>query len=672
MTGMWVARPCRLRQILSMSEQNKNAKRRLRAQLGPLALSMILALAVVPPAQADTASSLKTALAAVAQQDWAGASAALTPGSVAGDIVEWHRLRAGEGRLGDYESFLARRPDWPGLPLLKEKGEEAVARSTDPARVLAYFGTDLAETAKGALSTINALRASGREAEAEAEAFRAWTTLPFGPDEEAALLAIYGPLLQDAHAARLDALLWQGRFAEAERMLPRVDAGRAALARARMALRKDADGVNGLIDRIPAGLQDDPGLAFERFDWRLRRDRTDDAAALILERSSTAQGLGDPDAWGDRRADLVRALLREGKPKLAYRVAASHHLQGGQTYADLEFLSGFIALRRLNDPATALTHFRALGQAVGTPISIARAQYWQGRALLAAGDKAGAVQALQAAAQNQTAYYGLLAAETLGLSLDPSLLKDHRPADWKGAAFAKSSVLEAALLLDKAGDRTLSKRFFLHLAESLTDTELAQLADLALRIDEPHIAVVIAKQAAERGVILPDAYFPIPEFVPDGLAVSRAFALAISRRESEFDPAARSAADARGLMQVLPSTAEHVAPRVGLTFDAKRLNDPAYNVKIGSGYLAELVAKFGPSVALVASGYNAGPGRPVRWMQTLGDPRDPSVDVVDWVEMIPFTETRTYVMRVVESLVIYRAKLKGQSIPVRVTAELRG
>ena len=655
-----------------MSEQSKNTKRRLRAQLGPLGLSLILALAVVPPARADSADALQAALGAVAQQDWSAAAARVTPGSVAGDIVEWHRLRAGEGRLGDYEAFLARRPDWPGLPLLKEKGEEAVARSTDPARVLAYFGTDLPETAQGALAAIKALRATGREAEAEAEAFRAWADLPFGPDEEAALLGLYGTALQQAHAARLDTLLWQGRFAEAERMLTRVDAGRAALARARMALRNDADGVNALIERVPAGLQDDPGLAFERFDWRLRRDRTDDAAALILERSTSAQGLGDPDAWGDRRADLVRALMREGKPKLAYRVAASHHLQGGQTYADLEFLSGFIALRRLDDPATALKHFRALGQAVGTPISIARAQYWQGRALLAAGDKSGAVQALQAAAQNQTAYYGLLAAETLGLSLDPALLATHRPGDWQGASFPQSSVLEAALLLDKAGDRTLSKRFFLHLGESLSDADLAKLSDLALRIDEPHIAVVIAKQAAERGVILPDAYFPVPAFVPDGLAVSRAFALAISRRESEFDPAARSAADARGLMQVLPSTAEHVAPRVGLTYDAKRLNDPAYNVKIGSGYLAELVSKFGPSVALVASGYNAGPGRPTRWMQTLGDPRDPSVDVVDWVEMIPFTETRTYVMRVSESLVIYRAKLKGQPIPVRITSELRG
>lgn len=661
-----------MRQIRDMSEQQKNTTPRLRAHLGPLALSMLFALAVVPPARAETADTLSAAMKAVARQDWAGASAVLAPGTVAGDIVEWHRLRAGEGRLGDYEAFLSRRPDWPGLPLLKEKGEEAVARSTDPARVLAYFGTDLAETATGALATIRALRASGREAEAEAEAFRAWADLPFGPEEEADLLALYGTMLAEAHVDRLDTLLWQDRLAEAERMLPRVDAGHAALARARMALRNGADGVNALIDRIPAALQDDPGLAYERFDWRLKRDRTDDAAALILERSNSAAGLGDPDAWAERRADLVRALLREDKASLAYRVAASHHLQSGQHFADLEFLSGFIALRRLNDPGTALAHFRALGQAVSTPISVSRANYWEGRALLAAGDRAGGTAALQAAARNQTAYYGLLAAETLGLPLDAALLSDARPADWRGASFAKSSVLEAALLLDKAGDRTLAKRFFLHLAESLNATELDQLADLALQLDEPHIAVVVAKQAAERGIILPRAYFPVPKFVPDGLAVSRAFALAISRRESEFDPAARSAANARGLMQVLPTTAEHVAPRVGLTYDVGRLNDPAYNVKIGSGYLAELVGKFGPSVALVASGYNAGPGRPTRWMQTLGDPRNPDVDVVDWVEMIPFTETRTYVMRVAESLVIYRAKLKGQPGPVRVTAELRG
>jgi soluble lytic murein transglycosylase len=365
--------------------------------------------------------------------------------------------------------------------------------------------------------------------------------------------------------------------------------------------------------------------------------------------------------------------MRAEKPQAAYRVAAGHHLRSGAGYADLEFLAGFIALRKLGDATTALRHFRNLREGVATPISVSRAHYWAGRALLAAGDRAGGTAELQKAAQHHTAYYGLLAAEALGQSLDPALLSQARPADWRGAGFARSSVLEAALMLRRAGDRAQARRFFLHLAEGLSPQELDQLADLALQLDEPNIAVLVAKQAAERGVILPRAYFPVPDFIPgEGIGVSRALALAVARRESEFDPTARSQADARGLMQVLPSTAKLVAPKLGLAFDAGRLNDPAYNVRIGTAYLAELLERFGPSVALIAAGYNAGPGRPARWIGLFGDPRDPAVDVIDWVEMIPFTETRTYVMRVTESLVIYRAKLRGAPGPVNVTGELRG
>lgn len=641
---------------------------------------LFAAFAVLAPmtapaaALADAAAAMRQAQAAADSGDWAAAaSAARGAGEIGADIIEWQRLRASGGLLGDYEAFLARRPDWPGLPLLKEKGEEAVARSTDPARILAYFGADLPETAKGSLAYINALRAQGRMADAENEAFRAWTELPFGPEEEQQLLGLYGDILSVAHEVRLDRLLWQNRTAEAKRMLPRVSNAWRALAEARMALRADADGVNTLIARIPADLQNDPGLAFERFDWRFRRDRNADAAETLLAASKSPQTLGDPDAWAERRAALARALLRDGQPKTAYRVAASSQLTDGSNYADLEFLSGWISLRFIGDAQTALKHFKHLEATVSTPISTARAHYWQGRALQALGDTAGATDSYRIAARHQTAYYGLLAAETLGLNLDDQLLSDTRPPSWQKAAFTRSSVFAAAVLLEKSGDRTLAKRFFAHLTESLNETELAQLAQFALEIDEPHLAVVIAKQAAERGIILPRAYYPVPSFVPnDGIGVSRALALAISRRESEFDPAARSAADARGLMQVLPSTAKLVAPRVGLNYDAGSLNDPAYNVRIGTGYLAQLVEQFGPSVALVASGYNAGPGRPKRWIGTFGDPRDPSVDVVDWVEMIPFTETRTYVMRVTESLVIYRAKLKGVAGPVRVTAELRG
>ena len=234
-------------------------------------------------------------------------------------------------------------------------------------------------------------------------------------------------------------------------------------------------------------------------------------------------------------------------------------------------------------------------------------------------------------------------------------------------------MFQTARLLVRAGDRSLAKRFLLHLAEGLSPGELDQLAEYTLEAGEPHIAVLIGKKAAERGVILPRAYFPLTDMVPEDLPVSRALALSIARRESEFDAAVISPAGARGLMQVMPGTAKEIAPAAGLPYNPGRLtSDPAYNVALGSAYLRKLIDEFGPAVALVASGYNAGPGRPRRWIAEFGDPRREGVDAVDWVETIPFTETRTYVMRVVESVVIYRAKLKGSVGPVRITGELTG
>lgn len=620
-------------------------------------------------ARSDTVQAMRTALELAAKADWDGALA-VAPAGVGRDVIEWQRLRAGKGQLGEYEAFLARRPDWPGLPLLKEKGEEAVARSTEPERIIAYFGAGLPETGKGTAALVAALQAMGRPADAETEAMRGWATLPFGAEDEAALIALAPEAVDFVDELRLDSLLWDGRSAEAGRMLPRVPEDLRALARARLALRAEGKGVSGLVKAVPKARAGDPGLAYERFQWRMKKDLYDDALALILERSDSAETLGRPEAWAERRAVLARWLMRQGRGAEAYQVASRHRLAEGTDYADLEFLSGFIALRKLGDPATALKHFAHLKAGVSTPISLARALYWQGRAEEAAGQDA--TTSYRAAAQYQTAYYGLMAAERLGLSLDPALLTD-TPADWQSAGFAQSSVLEAVRLLLKAGDRTLAKRFLLQLAEGQDAAGLAQMAAMVLDWQEPHLAVLIGKAAAERGVILPAAYYPVPGFVPDDLSVSRALALAIARRESEFDPGARSSADARGLMQVLPGTAKLMAAKLGKAFDAgKLLTDPAYNVAMGAAYLAQMAEEFGPSVALIASGYNAGPGRPRRWITEFGDPRSPDVDVVDWVETIPFTETRTYVMRVVEGVVIYRAKLNGTVGPVRITEELKG
>jgi soluble lytic murein transglycosylase len=234
-------------------------------------------------------------------------------------------------------------------------------------------------------------------------------------------------------------------------------------------------------------------------------------------------------------------------------------------------------------------------------------------------------------------------------------------------------VLAAGRLLLRAGDRVLAKRFLLHLAEGLDADQTARLSDMARIIGEPHLSLVLAKRAAEKGALYPALHHPVTDLVPEGLAVSRAFALAIARRESEFDLAAVSPAGALGLMQLMPATAQIMAGKTGVPYEKGRLTrDGGYNTALGAAYLRELIDEFGPAVALVAAGYNAGPGRPRRWITSFGDPRSPGVDPVDWVERIPIAETRTYVMRVTESLVIFRARLKGETGPVRVIAELAG
>jgi len=643
---------------------------RLRHGLRLAALGLLLASPW--PVQAGEVAGLRTALAAAGAEDWAAATAAAED-QVSDDIVEWLRLRSGEGQLDEYEAFLQRRPDWPGLGLLREKGEAAVARSTSAERVLAWFNGGQPESVEGSFALIRAYTALGQTDAARAEAVRAWLALSFTAEQEAALLEAYPKALAQVNETRLDRLLWDGEATEAARMLPRVGADWRKLAEARIALREESPGVDAKLKAVPAALSNNPGLAYERFIWRMRKDRYEEAATLIVDSSSSAETLGRPEDWAERRALLARRLLRDGDPRMAYQVAASHHLAGGSDYADLEFIAGFVALRHLGDAQAGLDHFRRLTAAVSTPISLARGAYWEGRALDQLGQTDAARAAFARAAQNHTAYYGLLAAERQGMPLDPEILGRQQYPDWQTASFADSSVLQAAILLQQAGDRALAKRFLLHLAEGLNAQELGQLGDMALSLDEPHFAVLIGKQAAERGIILPRVYYPVTDLVPDGLAVSRALALSIARRESEFDPGVVSPAGARGLMQVMPETARMMATKLGKGFDRARLtSDPAYNAALGSEYLKQLLEEFGPSIALIASGYNAGPGRPRAWVEQFGDPRRDDVDVVDWVEMIPFSETRTYVMRVAESVVIYRAKLKGEAGPIDITGELKG
>ena len=276
------------------------------------------------------------------------------------------------------------------------------------------------------------------------------------------------------------------------------------------------------------------------------------------------------------------------------------------------------------------------------------------------------------ASEYQTSFYGLLAAERAGLPLDPALATTEKFPDWRAADFANSSVVQAAILFQQSDELILAEWFFVHLAEGLNRTELGQLADLVLSLDEPHLAVRVAKQAARQGHVLISSYFPEHPLMQEDLPAEPELALAIARRESEFDIGVTSPAGARGLMQLMPGTARSMARRLGEAYKPDALlTDWRYNARLGSAYLEHLTDEFGQSYVLVAAAYNAGPGRVRQWIKRYGDPRQADVDPVDWIEHIPFNETRNYVMRVMESLPVYRARLTRETGPIRLSQELR-
>ncbi|MEM1236169.1 MAG: transglycosylase SLT domain-containing protein [Pseudomonadota bacterium] len=616
------------------------------------------------------AAALSRALEARTLGDWARAVAeARAAGPLGQDIIEWHRLRAKQGTFDEARAFLARRSDWPGLPYLRQRSEHAIGPTAPAVDVINFFVPQPPRTGNGALRYAAALRSMGQRTEADKEILLGWTTLSLSTAEEAEFITEYGALIRPQHWARTDMLLWRGLTGEAKRMLPLLSADRRALAEARIALRDGEDGVNAKINAVPNALAGDPGLAFERFLWRVNRGRSESAIELL----ETQTELGDPEAWGNLRRRYARQLMRAGEDRRAYRLASRHGLREGRHYADLEWLSGFIALRKLGDADTAIKHFERMEKAVDTPISLSRGQYWQGRAHAAMGNTEWAREDFARAAQHQTAFYGLLAAEEIGADMDPKLAGTESFPPWRGAAFTQSSVYEAARLLLEAGDLSLGERFLTHLAESLDRTQVAQMAAMALEMGEPHLEVMIAKRGVQYGMVLERPYFALHPLAADTGDVDPALALAIARRESEFDPRVMSGVGAMGLMQLMPATAEEMAGDIGLPFIPGRLlDDPDYNARLGLTYLAELEATFGDSPVLISAAYNAGPSRAFSWMERNGDPRSSQVDVVDWIEHVPFRETRNYIMRVVESLPVYRARLSGSVGPIGISDDLRG
>lgn len=589
------------------------------------------------------------------------------------DLVTWQRLRRGNGDWTNYVSFINSHLDWPGLQSLREQGEDTIPTDAEPSDVIAYFAPQIPQTGTGSLRLAAALSKHGQPKEAQTEAARAWSSMTLSEAEEAAFLSQYKDSLPPHHAARLDMLLWQGSTSAAKRMIPLVSGDQQKLAQARIALQTDENGVDAAINAVPAKLRMDGGLAYDRFIWRVKKSRWDDAQALMAEQSADVKNLGRPEKWANRRRTYARRAMRLGDFDTAYWLASQHGLQSGADYADLEWVAGYIALAKLDAPEQAAIHFKNHFDAVQTPVSLGRAGYWQGRAAEAMKDFDAAADFFRQGAQNQTSFYGQLSAERIGAEPDMQLVGLTPAPDWRGSTLAQTGPVRAGILLHQADSQYLMRWFLSHVAETTTETESAQLAQLALDLDRPYVAIAIAKEAAARGIILPSAYFPVTDLATFSGPVAPEVAMAIARRESELNPEAVSPVGARGLMQVMPATAQQVAKEIDVDYSKTRLtSDWQYNAQLGTAYLAGLLDRYDGSFILAFAAYNAGPNRADRWIKDYGDPRDGSIDQIDWIEQIPYRETRDYVMRVSESLFVYRMRLSGTVKPLRLSKDLIG
>ena len=586
-------------------------------------------------------------------------------------FVTWMKLREGIGSFENYFLFLTHHKDWPGLRMVSIKGESKITEEIPPEKVVEYFEHFSTSTGYGSMRLIKAYVRLKDNESAKKELVHAWTKLSINKSEFEFFLKKNSEITKHLINTRIDFLLWNGMVRDANLLLPYLSKDRQRLVRARLALLKQDYGVDLLIKNIPANLKSDAGLAYDRFLWRAKKGRPNDAIDILKQQSLSGSNLKYPNKWSRKRRDYVRQAMRDNQPELAYFLASNHFLTSGSDYADLEWLAGYISLRKLKKPAQAIAHLNNFLNAVKTPISLGRAGYWLGRAYEASDNKQLADYYYRLGAQYQISFYGQLSAERIGAKFDRSLVLEEANTVTSLKFFESSDIFRIALLLYHSDEVILAKRFFLHFAIYLNTNDHRQLATYLLNIESDFLALSLAKQAASHGKVYSEAYFPLHKLANSNWKIDGDILLAVARRESEFNPKARSSAGARGLMQIMPATAKQLTSNLGYKYSLDRLgSDWQYNLELGAEYLDHLLQRYDGSLLLSFGAYNAGPTRMDKWIKRYGDPRNNNTNFVDWIEHIPFNETRNYIMRVLEGVLVYRAKLyyeKNLPVEIRLT-----
>ena len=588
-------------------------------------------------------------------------------------LVEWALIDTSAQQLSYVELVRAKRDmaAWPRGESRQAAGERALDLAGAGAdETLAFFDGGQPQTVQGAIALASALEQRNRSTEAQALIRNWWRTRSFEEAQQSRIQGRWGGwLTQTDHEARLNMLLSGPHGPATRAMIPLVSPERANIANAVMSLRT-AYSPDAVVAALTPTQAADPAVALERARILRSQSRQSEGFSLLAALPpAPSHAEGQSTLWSERRNYFLDALQARNW-RAAYDSMNGHGFISGDRMVDAEFFAGWVALTKLNDPATAARHFETLRTASSTPITQGRALYWLGRTAEAQRDQARAMQFYQAGAQHWQTFYGQLAAEKAGVST-LTLPGDPDPSPEEVARFEANEVVRAARILGETGETSLLRVFAYQLDDDLPNAgDLALLMDLTRGYGEQFTSMMVGRAASQRGIVMPERMYPVRVPPQVAGAAPLEFTQAITRQESSFDPRARSSADARGMMQFLPSTASGVARRLGMSFSAEQLWDPDYNMTLGSYHLGELMNQFSGSMLLTTVGYNAGPARPPQWIVRCGDPRGAQVDPVDFIECAPFTETRNYMMRVMENLQVYRARLNGGSAPLTPSADL--
>jgi soluble lytic murein transglycosylase len=583
---------------------------------------------------------------------------------VAKKLAEWIILRSDNNGVSveRYRAFLTANPSWPSQTFLRRRLEAALwDDNRDEAMAWSWFENESPVSAKGKFSLARAMIGRGDRANAERLVRDAFRNDAMSEDTESTALDLFGALLTSGdQKARMDLFLYGSEHEIALRAAKRLGGGYVALAKARIAAYRKAPNTRALLEAVPHELHGDPGYLFSKIQLLRREEKFAEAAQLMLSAPRDAARLYNVDEWWIERRLLARKMLDVGEHRTAYLIARDAALPAKDIYkTEQEFTAGWIALRFLNDPAVAAQHFARIGVGSVNPTALARAGYWQGRAAEAAGNAQGARAAYAAAAAQSTSYYGQLARAKLGL---PQIELNGVPAAGTRGV-ERLEIVRAVKLLYDLDERDIAIPIFADMGENGDPDALVGLGELASHNGDARAMLLVGKAALNRGLPFDFYAYPvngIPPFKSIGPDVERSIIYAIARQESAFNPNDVSAAQAYGLMQVTPDAGKYVCKKYGAGFDLSRLkNDPVYNAALGAAELGGLIEDYRGSYIMTFAAYNAGRGSVKKWIDRYGDPRDPKVDAVDWVELIPFSETRNYVQRIMENLQVYRARFGG-------------